>query len=395
MAVDIKTYPVADIGKDNVDYTGTPQLHEILSAIQNETNITIACQGINGDGTNINITFNDTLPADQKTNYLDLIIYNHDGIDTTKKPEYVVDNEGHMEVSINPKKLGAKKTFYSHDFTDCKTWTTSSERVIGETLSTSDDLTYTLGTPGPVIDVTHFRITSEVYLRKAYRPVVYSDGVAMVEDIYRGANTSAIQKDYTIDYTTGAVTFHVAQTGKTVTMDYSKPGASNPLEDIPSVETADNPQSLAGVNYKSLWKVIPEAGKEIIVDFGETAYSNTISFSDSMVFLPVINHPVNGYLGLWDRVFVFNNQWDFKNESNGFYQSVGTAHPTPDNARDLIGDINIDKFKYQATEFDMVLKSSQYMELWIFLLNDTEIAKQNATDRAYSTLYCIEQDEIT
>jgi hypothetical protein len=113
---------------------------------------------------------------------------------------------------------GRRYDVYTTDFTKKETWYQDSARVTGETLTDSGNhTTYTSLVSRFWIDVMHGKIFRERDYRETYAPVVKVDNVAKTE--HPAGTTSG---DYSVNYTTGAVTFKTALVGtEVVTADYS------------------------------------------------------------------------------------------------------------------------------------------------------------------------------
>jgi hypothetical protein len=113
---------------------------------------------------------------------------------------------------------GRRHDCYTSDFCKKETWWQDSSRVTNETLADSGDhTTYTPATSRYWVDVMHGKLFRERDLREDYAPVIKVNGDAKTENP-AGRTTG----DYSIDYTTGAVTFNVAlQANDVVTASYS------------------------------------------------------------------------------------------------------------------------------------------------------------------------------
>jgi len=113
---------------------------------------------------------------------------------------------------------GRRHDCYTSDFCKKETWWQDSARVTGETLTDSGNhTTYTPATSRYWVDVMHGKIFRERELREDYAPVVKVDNIAKTENP-AGRTTG----DFSVNYTTGAVTFNSALVGtEVVKADYS------------------------------------------------------------------------------------------------------------------------------------------------------------------------------
>lgn len=113
---------------------------------------------------------------------------------------------------------GRRHDCYTSDFCKKETWWQDSARVTNETLTDSGDhKTYNPATSRYWVDVTHGKLFREWELQEDYGPVIKVDGNTKTENP-AGRTTG----DYSIDYTTGDVTFNSALAGtEVVTASYS------------------------------------------------------------------------------------------------------------------------------------------------------------------------------
>lgn len=185
--------------------------------LQNEiktSNIPNVLDFIGTDGDALNIWFLSVLSSDAQTLLLGLV-NNHDGIidPTTEAAPVNIEN---IDVTSNAEKAlkvatskleGSSSLLVSHNFCDKTTWFGGSTRITGETLSTSDNSTYTSG-HGYWIDMQNGKLPYEDKYVSTYKPKIYIDGVLTTTG-------------FTTNYTSGSVTFAASQEGKTITADYS------------------------------------------------------------------------------------------------------------------------------------------------------------------------------
>lgn len=148
-------------------------------------------------------------------------------------------------------------TFITHDFGDRKTWYQYSERVLNETLTTSDNLTYS-ATNAHWIDPYSQRLTANrrrllnkdgsLSDRRDYAPIIKVGGVES-------------SSGFTIDHTSGQVTFDASQAGATITADYSHND---------------------GISGRSRFNLMPQSTKVITIEHVE------LQFSKSTIFNPLL-----------------------------------------------------------------------------------------------------------
>jgi len=104
----------------------------------------------------------------------------------------------------------------SHDFCDPCTWYSKSARVEGEELTLESGKTFNSLSQN-WIDLTHGRTTDEDDFAENYLPVIYDNGVELVEG-----------QDFTIDYKNGKVTFAENYTVQgTITANFSHATSSH------------------------------------------------------------------------------------------------------------------------------------------------------------------------
>jgi hypothetical protein len=167
------------------------------------------------------------------------------------------DTNGIQAVTIIPSGLTAFDAV-SHDFCDPTTWYQQATKIIGETPTTSDHLTYTLAF-SPVID--WHKVVDSIKVDPGMRTIVYVDGVAV--DLHNPAIIAAV------DYHNGTITFVDSQIASVVTMDYAY---------------VDSTKST-----RATWRITPGAGQIIAVTSAKVKMSKNIIFPTPMNFSVGIN----------------------------------------------------------------------------------------------------------
>lgn len=171
-----------------------------------------------GPSMTIDIYFKAELSDDDKV-ILDTIVLNHIPTplpeDVTKiKLDSVDIGTTERAIKVTPTKLeGSSTTMISHNFCDPTTWYTESVKVTGETLQVSDlDNKVFVSGNNNWIDLTHGKVPYEHRLVSNYPVKIYVDDIL-------------VTNGFTIDYSTGVVTFTEPQTG-VVKATYNKSSGS-------------------------------------------------------------------------------------------------------------------------------------------------------------------------
>jgi len=106
-------------------------------------------------------------------------------------------------------------------------WAGFGRQVIGEVLTTTDNLTYSFA--NPTLAQTVVEQLGPLYVTPpVYRPIVYVNGVQLVNTTYQFVNSASgtswqVVQDsiyYTVNWSAGTITFHSSQAGQTITSDY-------------------------------------------------------------------------------------------------------------------------------------------------------------------------------
>jgi hypothetical protein len=255
------------------------------------------------------IWFKDSLSSGDKS-ILDTVVSNHQGIPTPKPVQSMQvvgvtpTAEGRLPTAA-AKPVAPKLTFISPNWCDKTTWYAGSARVVGETATAQPDHTsYSLAHPF-VIDTYHGKITFEDVLKdslgNSYRPRVSVNGVVKTEQDPHFASGG----DYTINYTTGEITFLAAlQPTDVVTATYY-------------------------YAQSSCFVLAPKAGYRLLIGTVEVQFSDDVSLNDSIVFqayglvdvfapLLMPGVPSGTKIPIGDPL-TYKNFADLLNDSNGAY----------------------------------------------------------------------------
>lgn len=164
-----------------------------------------------------------------------------------------------------PAVLGDRLWDFTHDFSMKTTWYADSIRVVDEAVGTGDGATTTFGLDNEnVIDVTHGEITNEDYLVPSaaqggdtYALQISVNGTSVVERTFQESNG-----DYTLDHTTGAITFFTPPAnGAVITATYFY-----------------SPENAGSTIYFA-----PPAGKKMWVTAIELMFADDIVLTDEIV----------------------------------------------------------------------------------------------------------------
>lgn len=201
-----------------------------------------------------------------------------------------IDADGTLVTSVIPPS-GSETIKISHNFCDKTTWYTDSARVTGGSCTEVSGTVFDMPDSN-IIDMTHGKVYDEngrvAEVGHGYAVKVYVDGVEKTEDEPFGGTTH----DYSLNYTTGRITFAVSQTGKTVTADYSKAQGSK-------------------------YCVIPDAGKKVQIERAEVQFSSDFDMKDTFRFRVVTD------IGGGTYIDVVPSQ-DYKTLLNIIQEAYGT-----------------------------------------------------------------------
>ena len=252
-----------------------------------------------------------------------------------------------MSVSIIPEKTNTtgvqrvaiekpdipSTTKVSHDWCDPTTWFTSSARVEGETLTIETGKTY-VSLSQKWIDLTHGKVTDEDDFSSSYVPVIYDDDVALTEG-----------QDFTVDYLNGKVTFDANYTvNGTITADFSKA-------------------------TDSVYKLIPTAGKVLILEHAELNASKDCTINVAIAFEIWVGNPYfnpANPISETNPLQVLYKKKTYKNEKD-IINACNKGHGSIPQWGNLQNEVLVFPFEYVTLQ---PLRSSQLAELRIHLEKD-------------------------
>jgi hypothetical protein len=241
----------------------------------------------------------------------------------------------------------------SHWWNDKTTWYQKSTRVTGETLTTSDNLTYSAVNTN-FINLENGLMYQEDDYSAPHLVKVYADAVLQTTG-------------FTINYAAGTVTFSSSQSGKTITADYSHPTGAG----------------------QSTWTLAPEAGKMINIEHTEVQFSGDVKipnkfFGDASTtwfdFQIWVYNPLDLPNKIPYRTIRYKSEMDIISDANLAY-----PHPKFGNLPGS-SDYLVFPFNYGSLQ---PLKASQGAELRVSLKDDIPIEGSFAS----LTVYFLSRDE--
>lgn len=259
---------------------------------------------------------------------------------------------------------GDGATIVTHSFSDKSSWFGGSVQVVNDTLVLDSGNTFK-STNGKThwIDMTHGRCYDEdnLMLQNANKWAlkVYVDGVLKQENLQyvavEGDAASTLIKDYTVDYTSGKITFNQSQSG-VITADYSY--ATN-----------------------SYFIIKPKAGKILSIKVAEVQFSANTVLQAPFCFevWATINHPQAGVITVPvpGTKVVYKNFKDFIsacNQGQGIIPKVGGV---------LTQDVHVFPFDYARPK---PIKASQNVEIRVYCMNHLPTLGEFATATFYVTI---------
>lgn len=268
-------------------------------------------------------------------------------------------SKGFQKVAMyEPEGQGA--TVVSHNFADKCSWYQHSSNATFVVMETSDNLTFTDPEERTHwIDLDHGRLYDENNIMRTcdykYRPLVWVDDELKLEDIKYLDGTVKTLRDYSIDYETGAITFHTEQTGEVkATFYYAN---------------------------KSYYSLRPKQNKTLSIRTTETQFSHTTAFKTAFVFEAwFVGHPIYGTMKVPSTAIYYKNAKDFIsacNEGQGLIPKWG----------ELTEDVHVFPFEYARPK---PFKFSDFMELRIYTEEHLPVQGEYATATFYVTI----DDEI-
>jgi len=251
---------------------------------------------------------------------------------------------------------GSRKNFFTHNWCDPTTWYQGSKLVASEALTDQGDhKTFKPAASRPWIDVTHGKSFGEVD-QASFAPEIQVDGQTKSEN-----SPGTTDGDYSIDYSTGTVTFNVALAGsEVVTASYFY---------------ADS----------SLFIVAPSEGRLCRITEVKILFSKDIEMTDNLVFQVWAYDPEN----LPNKIPVSGAEV-YKTILN-FMQDANKVQPVVlkiggENWRALTDDLLPMSFDYTAT---IDLFASYGMEIHVWLEHNTPFDGC----MAYGTFYTLSSAE--
>lgn len=275
---------------------------------------------------------------------------------------------GSLRVQLDPPE-GSKLNLISINWCDKTTWYPDSEQVTGEELTPDGSyIVYTPAVSRHWVDVFHGKLTDERLLRSTYQPVIKVNDVTKTEN-----SPGTTDGDYSINYTTGAVTFNSALTGTdTVTADYYYAQTSK-------------------------WIIAPAEGKVIRVTSVELQFSENVDMLDAIIFQPYgyvevfaphlcpDPYPPGTKIPLGDPT-VYQTMQDIINEASLSYPVIPKLGGT--SWRGMVGPMHIFQWPWRERgSTDIYHKWG--MEVRVSIENDVEFGG----DVAINTFYAVSEDE--
>jgi hypothetical protein len=272
---------------------------------------------------------------------------------------------GHAKVEVQPRE-GVGVNFHSPNLCDRTTWHEGATAVTEFELSSGDDTVWnTNGThDGPWIDLVHGKLFGEDNVSAATPSLlctveVSTDGGTTWDPKTENSIGSTSDGDYSVNYTTGVVTFNSALTpGDKVRASFSKAPAT------------------------MLLTIAPESGKKVRIVYVETQLSVDCQFTETVTYEVWAYDPND----LPNKMLVKKSSYktinDFLYESTGVYNAfpaIDTAGP-----RGLAQDVIVVPFNY-TTSRDLL--ASQGLEIRM------KLSKEFAGLLCTSTFYCLQEDE--
>jgi len=280
------------------------------------------------------------------------------------------DPDGHPILGTSPRQ-GSETIFATHDLCDPTSWYGESIRVTGEAMTdTGDGLTWSVAATN-FIDMTHGKVMNEdTYILEVdheYAIKVYVDSVEMEQR----APFADSGGDYTVDYINGTVTFAVDQSGKTVTIDYSKA-------------------------VGSCFILEPVEGKVLDIESAEAQFSADVVYNDTIIFevygyviafAPAMAQSNGGPLADFDLISL--TQKKYKTLDQIIDEAMGSYPVIPAMGGGIRGGASPRHgfpFRYGTIRR---LYHSLGMQLCVRLEGDTAFGGERAT----ATFYCTSKDE--
>lgn len=273
----------------------------------------------------------------------------------------LTDFETNYKNSINKKletifitkkgNVGDRSWLFSHNFCDKTTWFGDAVKITNESVGTGNGTTTVFNLAHTdIIDVTHGKISDEIILvptasqgGSTYAPVVKVDETTKAERAFAATSGG----DYTINYSSGVITFFTAPAnGLAITADYF----------------------YSPVNSGSTMYFRPTSGKLLVLSLAEMLYTADVGMIDNIVSAIYTYNPSLGappakfeYPGTKS---VFKTMYDFINYTSGSFPII--PQTTNQNARAITQDVIQLRFDYIST---VEVPASAGAELRVWLEN--------------------------
>lgn len=372
---------------------GTASVGRLKDEINNSTAITIKLVGVSIAGSDVFISFLNSLSANEQS-ALDLIVSSHSG---APLPESTVQRTSPEKPDLS------EQWFHTYNWCDPTTWFQRSKRIVGEELSPiGTDRTKFKTSFAPLIDLIHGKYTEEDDISLSYLARIYVDGVLQAEAAPLSYSTQL--NDYKLDYNSGIVTFtYPVDQGSVVTADYSwtndstyticpKPGERVLIQDAEAEFTTDFDMRDTVYYQAFIWAQV--AAIEAGIDIPTLQFVLTQKYGGTrdalMSFLNIVDgygNPLQRDLQPLDKVPIdtekrtYKTYWDFKAQSNGNYP------PIPSVGGQLRGTRSASithPFNYRGRK---TLDSSIGAEARVWLEN--HIPFGTSESKATATFYCL------
>jgi hypothetical protein len=324
-----------------------------------DSTIVIAASHINTSGGFVDIWMKDALSAGDQTT-LTAVVSAHAGNPLPPGPQSVTVTNNNIIVTPKLTNFANRSFIFGHNFCDKTTWFGDAVRVVGESVGTGDGTTTAFNLDNTnVIDLRHGKVTDESLLAPTaaqggsdYDVHIYLDAVEKTEDTPFGS-----ANDYSVNYSTGAVTFAVApSSGAAITADYFYENGSTTY-------------------------IRPSSGYKTVIVKAEAQFSKNIDMQDSLVSAVYTYNPGLGappakfeYPGTkitWKRFY------DFINYTNGAFPIIPAMGGA---SRGVVNEILQLRWEYTTA---IELSSSAGAELRVWLESDNPYIGEIATITFY------------
>jgi len=265
---------------------------------------------------------------------------------------------------------GNETNWASHKFTDATSWYGTSIRVTEETLTDSGDgLTFESG-HSPWVDMTHGKVWDEESLCE---DVPHGYAVTVTVDAVEKTPRKPFAPsggDYTVDYTTGKVTFAASQAGKTVKASYS-------------------------YVVDSIWVLKPYVGYALDVEQAELQFSQDMVMKGAIVmaYFGSADHFAPGYFPPGTIIELgrqtYNKVHQLIDEAIGSFPVIGA--PVGGTSRGMQSPVYGFPFKYGAVR-RLWSKWGMEVRIWVEDYDGNKNVPFEG-EHATGTFYCVSRDE--